>query len=93
MNLVAKEYCATNLEENGVLILSEFAGAASQLRRGALQVNPYDIEGVAKAIRRAFFMGTDERKSRMRKLRKLIKQRDVNRWANLFWQRASWLVE
>jgi alpha,alpha-trehalose-phosphate synthase [UDP-forming] len=93
MNLVAKEYCATNLEENGVLILSKFAGAASQLRRGALQVNPYDIEGIAKTIKRAFFMGTDERELRMRKMRKLIKQRDISWWANLFLQRAGWLIE
>jgi trehalose 6-phosphate synthase/phosphatase len=53
MNLVAKEYCACSIEEECVLILSEFAGAAAQLQRGALLVNPYDIEGVADAIYRA----------------------------------------
>ncbi len=93
MNLVAKEYCAANLEEDGVLILSKFAGAATQLRRNALRVNPYDIEGVAKTIRRAFFMGTDERKSRMRKLRNLIRRRDIHWWADLFFQTAEWSVE
>ena len=56
MNLVAKEYCTCSIEEDSVLILSEFAGAAAQLYRGALLVNPYDIEGVADAIHRAFHM-------------------------------------
>ena len=50
MNLVAKEYCASNTEQSGVLILSEFAGAASQLRKGAILVNPYNIEEVSDAI-------------------------------------------
>jgi len=44
MNLVAKEYCACRIEENGVLILSQFAGAAQQLKPDALLVNPYDVE-------------------------------------------------
>jgi len=50
MNLIAKEYCAASLEEDCVLILSEFAGAAAQLQKGALLVNPHDTEGVADAI-------------------------------------------
>ena len=59
MNLVAKEYCAAKVDEDGVLILSEFAGAADQLgptarSRGAMLVNPYDTEGVADAIHQAF---------------------------------------
>jgi trehalose-6-phosphate synthase len=48
MNLVAKEYCACTIDDEGVLILSEFAGAAAQLGRSALLVNPYDMEGVAQ---------------------------------------------
>jgi trehalose 6-phosphate synthase/phosphatase len=84
MNLVAKEYCAANTRENAVLVVSEFAGAAHQLRRNSLVVNPYDIEGVAHAIHQAYLMGTDERKLRMRRLRNSIRKRDIFWWLNLF---------
>ena len=57
-----------------MLILSEFAGAAAQLRRGALLVNPYDIEGVADAIRVACAMSADERRARMRRLRRSVRR-------------------
>lgn len=60
MNLVAKEYCACSIED-GVIILSEFAGAADQFRQDALLVNPYDVEGVADAILQAFHMPLVER--------------------------------
>jgi trehalose 6-phosphate synthase len=84
MNLVAKEYCASNIDEDGVLILSEFAGAAAQLRRGALLVNPYDIEGVADAIRIACSMEAPERRARMRRLRHAIRRYDVFWWVDAF---------
>ena len=84
MNLVAKEYCASSIDENAVLILSEFAGAAAQLRRGALLVNPYDIEGVAEAIRVAFAMSEDERHARMRRLRRSVRRNDVFWWVDNF---------
>lgn len=84
MNLVAKEYCAANIEENGVLILSEFAGAASQLHRWALLVNPYDVDGVAEAIYRAFTMSGEERKKRMKALRRSIREYDVYWWVDSF---------
>lgn len=84
MNLVAKEYCAAKVDTNGVLILSEFAGAATQLRRNSLLVNPYDIEGVANAIHRAYNMSRDERRSRMRRLRKSIRKRDIFWWVDFF---------
>jgi trehalose 6-phosphate synthase len=84
MNLVAKEYCAANLSEDGVLILSEFAGAAAQLRRGALLVNPYDIEGVADAIRVACAMEPADRRARMRRLRHAIRKHDVFWWVDAF---------
>jgi trehalose 6-phosphate synthase len=61
MNLAAKEYCACSIEEDCVLILSEFAGAAAQLGGGALLVNPHDVEGVAEAIRIAHAMPAAER--------------------------------
>ena len=84
MNLVAKEYCAASIDEDSVLILSEFAGAAAQLRRGALLVNPYDIEGVADAIRVACAMEPSERRARMKRLRHAIKRYDVFWWVDAF---------
>lgn len=84
MNLVAKEYCAANVDGNGILILSEFAGASTQLRRSSLLVNPYDIEGIANAIHRACSMVTDERRSRMRRLRTLVRKRDIFWWVDSF---------
>jgi len=84
MNLIAKEYCASNIEEKGVLILSEFAGAASQLYRDALLVNPYDRQRVADTIHTAFLMDHDERQARMRRLRRSIKKYDIINWVNSF---------
>jgi trehalose 6-phosphate synthase len=80
MNLVAKEYCATQVDNSGVLILSEFAGAARRLGRYALLVNPYDTDGVADAIYRAFNMSWAEREGRMRRLRRAIRRRDIFWW-------------
>ncbi|MCK4767959.1 MAG: trehalose-6-phosphate synthase, partial [Desulfobacula sp.] len=84
MNLVAKEYCACNINEKGVLILSEFAGAAQQFYQDAILVNPHDIEGTAKAIYRAFNMPLEEKNQRMRNLREKIKNKDVFWWVNSF---------
>lgn len=92
MNLVAKEYCAANIEENGVLILSEFAGAAAQLRGGALIVNPYDVEGVAEALRRAFCMEREERRRRMRRLREQVRRQDIFWWVDAFLQAARGVI-
>jgi trehalose 6-phosphate synthase len=88
MNLVAKEYCAANVMEDGVLILSEFAGAAAELQKGALLVNPYDIEGMAEAIHRAFQMDLKEKKRRMKKLRNQIKKNNIFKWADSFLKAA-----
>ncbi len=84
MNLVAKEYCSCSLEENGVLILSEFAGAAAQMKRDALIVNPYDIEGVANAIYEAWKMPQEERRRRMGRLRETVRNYDIFRWVDSF---------
>jgi trehalose 6-phosphate synthase len=89
MNLVAKEYCATNVDEKGVLILSEFAGAATQLHRDMLTVNPYDVEGVAEAIHKAYHMSIKERQWRMRKLRNSVARRDVFWWVKSFLRAAT----
>ncbi len=84
MNLVAKEYCACSVDDNGVLILSEFAGAADQLGEMALLVNPYDIEKTADTIYQAFTMPFAERQKRMQWLRIQVQRNDVHRWLNSF---------
>lgn len=84
MNLVAKEYCACSIEEDCSLILSEFAGAAMQLEKGAILVNPYDVDGVADAIHRAFHMDARERRARMRRMRRSIRENDVFWWVDSF---------
>lgn len=80
MNLVAKEYIASNIDKDGVVILSEFAGAACELQDYALLINPYDIEGVAKAINTALLMPEEERKKRMKALRNVVKENDIFHW-------------
>ncbi|MGQ0652658.1 MAG: alpha,alpha-trehalose-phosphate synthase (UDP-forming) [Betaproteobacteria bacterium] len=84
MNLVAKEYCACSIEEDCVLILSEFAGAAAQLADGALRVNPCDEAALAQAIRAAVLMPAAERTARMRRLRAAVRRHDVFRWVERF---------
>jgi trehalose 6-phosphate synthase len=88
MNLVAKEYCACSIEEDCVLILSEFAGAAEELGAGALLVNPHDIEAVAEAIRSAHYMPRSERIARMRAMRRYIRRNDVFAWVDEFLRAA-----
>jgi trehalose 6-phosphate synthase/phosphatase len=84
MNLVAKEYVASNVKENGVLILSEFAGAAVQFQHEALLINPYDIEGLAEAIYTALNLPPMESKKRMRKMRRNVRRYDVFWWVRVF---------
>ena len=83
MNLVAKEYVACRFDEEGVLILSEFAGASDELKR-ALLINPHDIDGVKEAILQAISMPKGERTARMRSLRKRVLEHDVSRWSRDF---------
>ena len=71
MNLVAKEFLAARRDERGVLILSQFTGAARELR-DALLVNPYDIDQTAEAIRAALEMGPEEKQMRVHRMRKVI---------------------
>lgn len=80
MNLVAKEFVAARDDENGVLVLSKFAGASTELR-DALVVNPYDIAGVAEAIHRGLEMDRDERRLRMRRMRRHVMEHNIYRWA------------
>jgi len=83
-NLVAKEYCAAQVDETGTLVLSEFTGAADQLADDALMVNPYDQEAVADALYEAVTMQRDERVERMRNLRRTVRETDVFWWADQF---------
>jgi trehalose 6-phosphate synthase len=85
MNLVAKEYVASRSDLDGVLVLSEFAGAAAELRQ-ALQVNPYDIESVKDAIVHSVTMEPADRRRRMRRMRAVVFRRDVYHWADDFLQ-------
>jgi len=80
MNLVAKEFVATREDERGVLILSCFTGAARELR-DALQVNPYDIDQTAEAIRAALEMNAGEKQERMQRMRKTVREHNVYHWA------------
>jgi len=80
MNLVAKEFLAARHDERGVLILSQFTGAARELR-DALRVNPYDIDQSAEAIRVALEMDPDEKQARVHRMRKVIKEQNIYRWA------------
>jgi trehalose-6-phosphate synthase len=80
MNLVAKEFLASRVDESGVLILSQFTGAARELR-DALLVNPYDIDQTAEAIRAALEMEPEDKQLRVRRMRKEIKEHNIYRWA------------
>jgi alpha,alpha-trehalose-phosphate synthase [UDP-forming] len=80
MNLVAKEFVASRHDERGVLILSCFTGAARELQ-DALQVNPYDIDQTAEAIRTALEMEAEEKQLRMQRMRKIVRENNVFRWA------------
>jgi trehalose-6-phosphate synthase len=91
MNLVAKEYCACRIDRNGVLILSQFAGAAEQLKRGALLVNPYDIEQVADTILKAYRMSRRERSTRMKHMRHTVSNENVFQWVDSFLKAGSQL--
>ncbi len=83
MNLVAKEFCASRIDDGGVLVLSEFAGAASELGE-AIHVNPYDVDDTAQAIYRAILLPEDDRRARMSLLRARVFSYDVHRWVQNF---------
>ena len=80
MNLVAKEYVASRDDEGGALILSLFAGASRELQ-DALIVNPYDTEQLAEAIHYALDMDSRQRRERMRRMRRTVKNYNIYRWA------------
>ncbi|GAA3209903.1 trehalose-6-phosphate synthase [Actinocorallia longicatena] len=83
MNLVAKEYVACREDLGGALVLSEFAGAAEEMKRAFL-VNPYDIEGMKRKIMEAIQASPADRRARMRIMRRRIVEHDVAKWAEDF---------
>jgi len=83
MNLVAKEFVATRTDGDGVLVLSEFAGAADELT-SAVMVNPYDVDGMAESFNYALRMPEPERRERMQALRAHVMSHDVSAWAENF---------
>ncbi len=83
MNLVAKEYVACRYQDDGALVLSEFAGAADELRQAWL-VNPHDINGMKSALLEAYQADDKEVTRRMRAMRKQVTQHDVQAWAASF---------
>lgn len=83
MNLVAKEYAASRVDNRGVLVLSEFTGAADELT-SALLVNPHDIGGLKNTIMQALEMPLDEQRRRMRSLRRRVREHDVQHWSTTF---------
>ncbi|MFG1412153.1 alpha,alpha-trehalose-phosphate synthase (UDP-forming) [Xanthobacter sp. VTT E-85241] len=85
MNLVAKEFVAAQKPDDpGVLVLSQFAGAAAELSGGALMVNPHETEGMALALRRALEMPLDERLERHARMMAVLKRNDIDSWAQSF---------
>jgi trehalose 6-phosphate synthase/phosphatase len=83
MNLVAKEFVASRADADGVLVLSEFAGAAAELGE-AIVVNPYDVDAVGIGVKQALAMGREARRVRMESLRRRVLEHDVHRWAERF---------
>ena len=82
MNLVAKEFVSVRDDDDGALILSRFAGASHELR-DALIVNPYDLTGMAEAIRTALEMPPEERRARMVRMRQSVIDHNIYRWAGM----------
>jgi trehalose 6-phosphate synthase len=83
MNLVAKEYVACRYDDTGALVLSEFAGAAAELKQ-AYQVNPYDINGMKATLLEATQASARESARRMRAMRRIVKEHDIDAWAREF---------
>ena len=83
MNLVCKEYAATKNDLNGVLILSQFTGAARELG-DATFVNPYDRENFAMMIKEAIELPREEKEKRMKHLRSVVKENNIYKWAGKF---------
>lgn len=89
MNLVAKEFCAAQLEDRGVLILSEFAGTAAEFGENALLINPHDVVTTAESIYEAYSMPEEERRRRMQAMRQIVKDHTAFDWVDQFLEAAG----
>ena len=81
MNLVAKEFIASRDQNDGTLILSQFAGASQELH-GAMIINPYDIEGSADAIKKALESPLEQQQQKMKQMRRMVMSHNVYAWAS-----------
>lgn len=93
MNLVSKEFVSARDDENGVLVLSEFAGAADELRRGALLIDPADTSALADAFESALRMPPAHQRERMRNMRQVVRSRNIYRWASAMLSDAALMRE
>jgi trehalose-6-phosphate synthase len=83
MNLIAKEYIASQLGDSSVLVLSEFAGAAQELT-DALLVNPYDVDQIARRLKEAIEMPLEEKRARLQRMRGQVETFDLDCWSQRF---------
>lgn len=90
MNLVAKEYCASRINNRGALVLSEFAGVADELGDYSYLVNPYDIDKVAGALSKAFYEDKEKQLKNMACIRSILEKYDVYSWAHSFLDAVGW---
>jgi trehalose 6-phosphate synthase len=84
MNLVAKEFVAANVDCTGVLLLSQFTGSARELQKGAVLINPYDLDTTADKIKEAIQMPKKEKSERMQTLREILSENHIYKWADKF---------
>jgi trehalose 6-phosphate synthase len=92
MNLVAKEFVAAREDDGGVLVLSRFTGAARELT-DAVMVNPYDLDEMAEAVRVALAMPREEQRARMTRMRRVVREHNIYRWAGLLLNELSLIPE
>ncbi|CAN5707317.1 trehalose-6-phosphate synthase [soil metagenome] len=93
MNLVSKEYCAARVDNDGILVLSEFAGSAVQLHQGALLVNPNHTAEVARTLLLAIEMPLQEQQVRMRQMRLKIRRENIFVWRDAFSRSVQYIRE
>jgi trehalose-6-phosphate synthase len=91
MNLVAKEYIACNVDEQGVLVLSRFTGAAAEID-DAILINPFNVDGVVAGLRRAVTMPPEERRARMQRMRRQLRRATIFDWLEAILARVDELA-
>jgi trehalose 6-phosphate synthase len=92
MNLVAKEFVACQTEESGVLLLSRFTGSAEEIE-GAILINPFNVDGFITAIRTALEMPMEERKRRMKRMRRQLRDSTIFDWLEAILARSGEIME